>query len=208
MEILPAGKRFVDLFSGGGAMSHAAMLSGKYKATHAKDNFSNTPLKYHPILVFMSLRDDVDGVVVLIDAKDNDGNNVTVAIDLNGEFKEIEVNEITSMYGKDSYAGFSAWSENILLGNELELKAWIASLPVNDKRGVSKSTLSKLQERLQEVLISGANITNNSESPSVFCENLKKKAICQTLELASELTRRSQSLSTSHKPTNHSSRAA
>lgn len=30
MQVLPAGKRFVDLFGGGGAMSHAAALSGKY----------------------------------------------------------------------------------------------------------------------------------------------------------------------------------
>jgi hypothetical protein len=35
---------------------------------------------------------------------------------------------------------------------------------------VSKSTLSKLQERLQEVLIGGTNITNNSESPSILGE--------------------------------------
>ena len=32
MAILPSGKRFVDLFGGGGAMTHCAMLSGKYEA--------------------------------------------------------------------------------------------------------------------------------------------------------------------------------
>lgn len=31
VEILPKGKRFVDLFAGGCAMTHAAMLSGKYE---------------------------------------------------------------------------------------------------------------------------------------------------------------------------------
>ena len=31
MAILPSGKRFVDLFGGGGAMTHCAMLSGKYE---------------------------------------------------------------------------------------------------------------------------------------------------------------------------------
>lgn len=31
MNELPAGKRFVDLFAGGCAMTHVAMLSGKYK---------------------------------------------------------------------------------------------------------------------------------------------------------------------------------
>lgn len=30
VEALPAGRRFVDLFGGGGAVSHAAVLSGKY----------------------------------------------------------------------------------------------------------------------------------------------------------------------------------
>lgn len=32
MQALPAGKRFVDLFGGGGAMAHAAALSGKYNS--------------------------------------------------------------------------------------------------------------------------------------------------------------------------------
>ena len=30
MNVLPNGNRFVDLFSGGCAMTHCAMLSGKY----------------------------------------------------------------------------------------------------------------------------------------------------------------------------------
>ena len=32
IEVLPHGKRFVDLFGGGGAMSHCAALSGKYES--------------------------------------------------------------------------------------------------------------------------------------------------------------------------------
>lgn len=32
LSVLPAGRRFVDLFGGGGAMAHAAALSGKYEA--------------------------------------------------------------------------------------------------------------------------------------------------------------------------------
>ena len=31
IDILPSGNRFIDLFGGGGAMSHCAALSGKYK---------------------------------------------------------------------------------------------------------------------------------------------------------------------------------
>ena len=31
LSVLPGGKRFVDLFGGGFAMSHAALLSGKYE---------------------------------------------------------------------------------------------------------------------------------------------------------------------------------
>ena len=34
IELLPSGKRFVDLFGGGGAMSHCALLSGKYKTVY------------------------------------------------------------------------------------------------------------------------------------------------------------------------------
>ena len=64
----------------------------------------------------------------------------------------------TDGHGKDSYAGYAAWSKNILSGDEEKLKAWIASLPDNDKRGVSKSTLSKLAERLHKVLSDDATI--------------------------------------------------
>lgn len=39
VDVLPKGKRFVDLFSGGGAMTHAALLSGKYDTFHMNDKF-------------------------------------------------------------------------------------------------------------------------------------------------------------------------
>lgn len=34
IELLPSGKRFVDLFGGGAAMSHCAVLSGKYDSVY------------------------------------------------------------------------------------------------------------------------------------------------------------------------------
>ena len=37
VDILPSGKRFVDLFSGGGAVTHAAMDSGKYSKFRMND---------------------------------------------------------------------------------------------------------------------------------------------------------------------------
>lgn len=37
ISILPSGKRFVDLFAGGCAMTHAAILSGKYETFLAND---------------------------------------------------------------------------------------------------------------------------------------------------------------------------
>ena len=37
ISILPRGKRFVDLFAGGCAMTHAAMISGKYETFVAND---------------------------------------------------------------------------------------------------------------------------------------------------------------------------
>ena len=37
LEVLPSGRYFIDLFAGGCAMTHAAMLSGKYKSFIAND---------------------------------------------------------------------------------------------------------------------------------------------------------------------------
>lgn len=37
LSVLPSGKRFVDLFGGGFAMSHAALLSGKYESVLYND---------------------------------------------------------------------------------------------------------------------------------------------------------------------------
>lgn len=34
LKVLPSGPRFVDLFGGGGAMTHAAYISGKYSHVH------------------------------------------------------------------------------------------------------------------------------------------------------------------------------
>ena len=34
ISILPSGKRFVDLFGGGFAMSHCAIMSGKYNKVY------------------------------------------------------------------------------------------------------------------------------------------------------------------------------
>lgn len=120
------------------------------------------PEKLHnPVLVFKSARKDTDAVVVMIDAIDNDGNNIVVAIDLKGRFNQLEVNDITSIYGKDSYEGYANWAENIITGDEKKVKAWIQSLPENDRRGVSKSMLSRLQEKLHEVLVAGKDSIKN-----------------------------------------------
>lgn len=37
IDLLPSATHFVDLFAGGGALSHAALLSGKYQHIHAND---------------------------------------------------------------------------------------------------------------------------------------------------------------------------
>ena len=39
VEVLPSGHRFVDLFAGGCAMTHAAILSGKYKSFLVNDKY-------------------------------------------------------------------------------------------------------------------------------------------------------------------------
>lgn len=37
IDLLPSATHFVDLCAGGGALSHAALLSGKYEHVHAND---------------------------------------------------------------------------------------------------------------------------------------------------------------------------
>lgn len=39
IDKLPAGERFVDLFAGGCAMTHAAIASGKYKRILCNDKY-------------------------------------------------------------------------------------------------------------------------------------------------------------------------
>lgn len=39
IELLPSGHRFVDLFAGGCAMTHAALASGKYDCALTNDKF-------------------------------------------------------------------------------------------------------------------------------------------------------------------------
>lgn len=88
-----------------------------------------------------------------------------VRLDFQGRLGQTEINDITSIYGKDSYLGYTKWVDKILTGDEEKLKAWIKSLPENDSRGVSKSMLSKLQEKLHEVLVGKDNthISNTQE---------------------------------------------
>ena len=52
IAILPKGDRFVDLFGGGAAMSHCALLSGKYKQVYYND--------INPLLAHL-LQDAIDG---------------------------------------------------------------------------------------------------------------------------------------------------
>ncbi len=128
------------------------------------ESLQDMPGKLHdPIVAFKSTRDDVNAVVALVDGTDKDGNNIVVAVNLDGSFNGLEVNDITSMYGKDSYEGYSKWANNIIAGNEEKLKAWIESLPENDIRGVSKSILSGLQEKLHEVVSAHKGTTDVSD---------------------------------------------
>ena len=47
MKLLPSGKRFVDLFAGGCAIAHCALLSNKYESVLAND------INYMPIQLFV-----------------------------------------------------------------------------------------------------------------------------------------------------------
>ena len=88
LEQMPAGKRFVDLFGGGFAMSHAALLSGKYEHVFYNELNPLLPKLIKDILAgkyanerrwisrddFYRLK-DVDGYVKYLWSFGNNGNN-------------------------------------------------------------------------------------------------------------------------------------
>ncbi len=68
------------------------------------------------------------------------------------------------------------------------MKAWIASLPENDKRGVSKSTLSELQKRLHEVLSDVTKVGDNSYIAKENEENVSEDTAEYRIREDEELT--------------------
>ena len=128
------------------------------------DSLRNLPeLLANPIAVFKSARKDVNAKVVLIEAKDKDGNNVVVAINVEGNVYGTDVNDVTSIYGRENFGDFARWEEQGLLetGNYEKFKAWLASLPEYNSRGERKTMLEKLGTKLQQ--ISEKNKSNADE---------------------------------------------
>ncbi len=135
----------------------------------------NLPLLLHdPILTFRTTRGDSNSVVALIEAKDRLGNNIVVAIDLEGNMDKLEVNDVTSLYGKDSYLGYKNWADSIISGDVDKLKKWIKSLPEHDVRGVSKSTLEILVSKLNENLSGGKDTENIGTEQAIAQKNAEE----------------------------------
>ena len=107
----------------------------------------------NPIAVFKSARNDVNGKVVLVEAKDKDGNNIVVAINMEGNQNGIEVNEITSVYGRENFMDFARWPEKGLLeqGDYKKFQAWFTSLPEYNSQGESKAALEKVGAKIRQI---------------------------------------------------------
>lgn len=105
-----------------------------------------------PIAVFKSAREDVNGKVVLIDAKDNAGKPIVVAINMDSTQNGMEVNDVTSVYGRENIDDFVRWGEKNLLedGNREKFEALITSLPEYNSLGERKSALQELAAKIQE----------------------------------------------------------
>lgn len=98
IEFLPSGKRFVDLFGGGGAMSHCAALSGKFdsvyynelnpllcdllkRAINGEFNYSRFKPEFISHEEFAKLRDD-DGYIKWIWSFGNNGTGYLFGADI------------------------------------------------------------------------------------------------------------------------------
>lgn len=105
-----------------------------------------------PIAVFKSAREDVNGKVVLIDARDNAGKPIVVAINMDSHQGGMEVNDVTSVYGRENIEDFVRWAEKDLLedGSREKFEALANSFPENDIRGNLKPALQELAAKIQE----------------------------------------------------------
>ena len=179
---LPPAKHFYDLFGGGGAMTHCALLSGKYKYVHYNE--------FNP-LVFkafkMAINGEFEGEIRWISKedferlKDTDpyvaicfsfGNNLKgYAYDKECEkFKKavhysifFNDNSLLKEYAEMSYFKYS--SEN-LKERRLELQSYLMKLlrekKLNIDYGLSKSSILQTQNKLEKCKSLFNNIKNVS----------------------------------------------
>ena len=105
-----------------------------------------------PIAIFKSAREDVNGKVVLIEAKDNDGHPIVVAINMDGKQGNMEVNDVTSIYGRENIEDLIRWGEKDLVegGNVEKFEALITSLPEYNSLGERKSALQEFAAKIKE----------------------------------------------------------
>ena len=85
--------------------------------------------------------------------KDKDGKNIVVAINMEGHQNGIEVNEITSVYGRENFMDFARWTEKGLLeqGDYKKFQAWFTSLPEYNSQGESKAALEKVGAKIRQI---------------------------------------------------------
>ncbi len=105
-----------------------------------------------PVVIFKSAREDVNGKVVLIEAKDNDGHPIVIAINMDGKQGNMDVNVVTSIYGRENIEDLIRWGEKDLVegGNVEKFEALINSFPEYNSQGNLKSALQEIAAKLQQ----------------------------------------------------------
>lgn len=124
--------------------------------TLSMDDIKRLPeLLADPIMVFESTGGK-GSLVVLVDAKDEKGNNAVIAIELNRKEKRHEVNSIRSAYGKDSAKAIIQWIEGTYDGGKGKplLRYWDKqrSLEWMQTRGVQFSKVATNQGVISNVI--------------------------------------------------------
>ena len=149
VSILPRGKRFVDLFAGGCAVTHAAILSGKYETFLANDlNGVGVRLFKDAIAgkcdgrwrdwvsreEFLSHK-DVDPLISLCWSFSNNGRDYLYGKDIEGKKKELHLACVSSGCSIKQIvkgSGFSA-IEGITRVQALE-----RSMPTLNRQGITR----------------------------------------------------------------------
>ena len=187
---LPPAKHFYDLFGGGGAMTHCALLSGKYEVVHYNE--------FNP-LVFKAFKMAINGEFkgenrwiskeVFERLKDTDPY-VACCYSFGNDFKTYAYGKNCELFKKAVHYSI-VFDDNSLLNNYIDLKDFkYSSNNIKERRSELHSLLKKSKlnieygkpnqpvsqhqiwlERLQELNIGGGVLLSNLSYDEVLIES-------------------------------------